>query len=287
MSLLLVFDAIFVDLALLHDLIRVTGILTVLLHDVLHDLFALLQIVLLNARFLESANVSLLCEHPFPRLHGVIKDIDDRGVVGDVHDAVPVIGVPLLAHVAGDWLGDPVGVVDVEAGTYLRHLVQYPVHLLGFPHTAPGSPRRQNPGRRLPIRPGEERQTLARDVVLLHHLLRQSQRALLLGRACVRHRGQLLLVVPGEAADQEMATFEGHQVRVHLPQIGIQWTFKSKPRRQARHAKRHDVVHLLTLRSVRFAGPLANFVEGVVVVNENLVAVFEQVVERERGVVGL
>mmetsp|Transcript_47106 Transcript_47106/g.134062 ORF Transcript_47106/g.134062 Transcript_47106/m.134062 type:complete len:320 (-) Transcript_47106:199-1158(-) len=190
----------------------------------------------------------------------------------------------LLANIRSDRIWDPVGIIVVEARAGLRHVVQDPIDLLRLEGAAPGGPRRENPGSRDVVVwvARIERVALHGDIVLHQHLLGQVQHvaSLPISTASLGHQRS-------EATDEEVRILEGHQVGVHLPEIGIQRALKAEARGQAGHAECNYVVHLLPLGHRRAQRLLDNILQRCIVVEEALVGVLQHVLEGQGGVVRL
>ena len=92
----------------------------------------------------------------------------------------------------------------------------------------------------------------------------------------------------GRKADHEkVQTREGNHVDGQLAQVRVELTGETETGRDARHDDRDEVVQVAVGRSRELQGTEANVVQRFIVDTEGLVRVFDELVHRESGVVGL
>ncbi|KAL1128853.1 hypothetical protein AAG570_013387 [Ranatra chinensis] len=103
--------------------------------------------------------------------------------------------------------------------------------------------------------------------------------------------GSVLLGAPGgerrEPRHEEVEPGEGHHVHRQLPQVRVELAGEPEAGRHSGHGGRHQVVEVAVRGGGQLQGPEADVVQGLVVDAEGLVRVFDQLVDRQGGVVGL
>ena len=78
-----------------------------------------------------------------------------------------------------------------------------------------------------------------------------------------------------------------NEIDCHFAQIAIELAWESKAASDARHHLRHKMIEIAIRRSFEFESAEANVVESFVVNAENFVGVFNQLMNRQSGIVWL
>jgi hypothetical protein len=80
---------------------------------------------------------------------------------------------------------------------------------------------------------------------------------------------------------------EGNKVDSELPEIGVELTGEPDGAGSTRHSDRNEMVQITIGGGGQFEGPEADIVEGLVIDDHALIGVFDELMDREGGVVGL
>jgi len=103
--------------------------------------------------------------------------------------------------------------------------------------------------------------------------------------------GSVDLGTPGgkgsETDHEEMKPGEGNKVDSELPEIGVELTGEPDGAGSTRHSDRNEMVQITIGGGGQFEGPEADIVEGLVIDDHALIGVFDELMDREGGVVGL
>ena len=89
----------------------------------------------------------------------------------------------------------------------------------------------------------------------------------------------------GEANHEKVQTRERDHVHRNLAQVTVQLTRESQAARDAGHGRGHQVVQVTVGRGGELQGTEADVVQGFVVQDHDFIGVFDQLMDRQRGVV--
>ena len=214
--------------------------------------------------------ISLSAEHSSELIGHSGEDLLDGGAVAEEGGGDGAVSGRDVVDRGGDVVGDP---LDEEVVVLLVNALHAVIDIAG------GDLASEDAG-------GSEVETTTR-IAGAHHVLVVELLGGELADGVLAVSTSVRSVERSIAGDEEVETREGNEVDGELSEVAVELTGVTEGAGDAGHGLGDEAVHVGVAGGLDAEGAVADVVEGLVIEDDDLIAVLEELVDGEGGVVGL
>lgn len=214
--------------------------------------------------------ISLSAEHSSELIGHSSEDLLDGGAVAEEGGGDGAVSGRDVVDRGGDVVGDP---LDEEVVVLLVNALHAVIDIAG------GDLASEDAG-------GSEVETTTR-IAGAHHVLVVELLGGELADGVLAVSTSVRSVERSIAGDEEVETREGNKVDGELSEVAVELTGVTEGAGDAGHGLGDEAVHVGVAGGLDAEGAVADVVEGLVIEDDDLIAVLEELVDGEGGVVGL